>query len=541
MSRFAFLAVLVSAALATAISPISATAAPTAEISATPPHTESTISRRVIVQYRDTTRRDKLQRNAIERRIKRTAQRVKRTYARVPMVVVEANTRDIAQLNADPDVVAVFDDTPMPASDLESTPLVGASAVSATGNDGTGTAVAILDTGVDKAHPMLAGKVVAEACFSATASCPNGQTTQIGAGSAVPCTYAPNGCRHGTHVAGIAAGKRTASIPFDGVAPGANIISLQIFTRIDDATICSVTGQGAAPCALTFPSDQIAALELLGYLSLFYNVPSANMSIGGFLFDDACDDQPLKHTIDWLRTLDVATVIAAGNDSSSTSVSSPGCISTAVTVGATTKADGFAAFSNSNPVVDIVAPGVSINSSIPGGGTAFFNGTSMATPHVAGAFTLARQQYPHESIDQIQTRLVNTGPVLTDARNGLSFHRLDILAALRSPELTPTYSISNDSNVSTVVTIPVQLSTASALPVTVRATPVSVTAMNGQDFAAAPATITFAPGQTVAHYSFTVNHDSAIEGVEYALVAFNAPSNAVVGGFFGLGIVVIDD
>ena len=206
-----------------------------------------------------------------------------------------------------------------------------------------------------------------------------------------------------------------------------------------------------------------------------------------------------------------------------------------------TKADNFAAFSNSNPIVDIVAPGVSINSSVPGGGTAFFNGTSMATPHVVGAFALARQQYPNESIDQLQSRLLNNGPLLTDTRTGLRFHRLDVLGALRSPEILPTYAIASDSGPSTTVTIPVLLSAASSLPVTVVATPVSVTANIGQDFNAAPATVTFAAGQTVANYTFTVNHDTNAEGVEYALVAFSTPTNAVVGGFYGLGIIVIDD
>ena len=539
MGRFVVIAMLVSTGFG--ITTQSAGEAHTATTQPVSRQEVAASSRRVIVQYRSASTRDRAQRHTIEQRIASRAQRVERTYVHAPMVVITATQAAITQLASDPAVVAIFDDTPVPAADLESTPLVGASAVSATGNDGTGTTVAILDTGVDKNHPLLAGKVVAEACFSATASCPNGQTMQIGAGSAVPCTYAPTSCRHGTHVAGIAAGARTASIPFDGVAPGANIIALQIFTRIDDPTICSIAGQGAPPCALTFPSDQIAALELLGYLSFFYNVPSANMSIGGFLFDIACDDQPLKNTIDWLRKLNVATVIAAGNNGSATSVSSPGCISTAVTVGATTKADGFAGFSNSNSLVDIVAPGVSINSSIPGGGTAFFNGTSMATPHVVGAFALARQQYPNESIDATQSRLLNNGPVLTDVRNGLGFHRLDVLAALRSPEITPTYSVANDSVPSHTVTIPVILSKASTLPVTVIATPVSVTATNGQDFDALPATITFAPGATVANYSFTISNDTAAEGVEYALVGFSSPTNAVVGGFFGLGIIVIDD
>src|SRR5204863_9176946 len=78
------------------------------------------------------------------------------------------------------------------------------------GYDGSGTVIAVLDTGVDSTHPFLAGKVVEEACYSSTVAgvsqsfCPSGQPTQIGAGSAVRCPLSD--CVHGTHVAGIAAG-----------------------------------------------------------------------------------------------------------------------------------------------------------------------------------------------------------------------------------------------------------------------------------------------------------------------------------------------
>src|SRR5258705_417618 len=83
----------------------------------------------------------------------------------------------------------------------------------------SGWVVAILDTGVHGAHPFLAGKVVSEACYSAHGDCPNGNDEQIGAGAGETCTYAPHTCRHGTHVAGIAAGRGD---DFSGVARGAD-------------------------------------------------------------------------------------------------------------------------------------------------------------------------------------------------------------------------------------------------------------------------------------------------------------------------------
>ena len=97
--------------------------------------------------------------------------------------------------------------------------------------------------------------------------------------------------------------------------------------------------------------------------------------------------RPSKSGIDNLLAVGIATVIASGNASFTTGVSSPACISTAVTVGSTTKWDVVSSFSNSGNPVDLLAPGSDIKSSVASSTTAFDfkSGTSMATPHVAGA------------------------------------------------------------------------------------------------------------------------------------------------------------
>jgi subtilisin family serine protease len=130
----------------------------------------------------------------------------------------------------------------------------------ANGFTGSGQVVAVLDTGVDSAHPFLAGKVVEEACFTSnrvagSGNCPNGTSTQTGPGSGVPCTYAPSGCRHGTHVAGIAAGRGST---FSGVAKDANVMSVQVFSRFT-GSICASSGED--PCTRSYVSDQMAGLE----------------------------------------------------------------------------------------------------------------------------------------------------------------------------------------------------------------------------------------------------------------------------------------
>jgi subtilisin family serine protease len=105
----------------------------------------------------------------------------------------------------------------------ESSPLIQAPTMWANRFTGSGQTVAVLDTGVDSSHPFLGGRVTEEACYSLTSNCPNGSTTQTGPGSGVNCTYAASGCRHGTHVAGIAAGQGSN---FSGVAKGADVMAV---------------------------------------------------------------------------------------------------------------------------------------------------------------------------------------------------------------------------------------------------------------------------------------------------------------------------
>lgn len=296
----------------------------------------------------------------------------------------------------------------------QSGPLVGAPETWALGGRGAGQGVAILDTGVDASHPFLAGRVVAEACFSTTSAasgarsvCPNGESSQIGAGAAAPCDAA--GCEHGTHVAGIAAGRSDA---FSGIAPDADIIAIQVFSRFEDRAggpaPCRGSGQ-ASPCIASFSSDQIRALAHVLTLAGQRPVASVNMSLGGGRSAAACDADLAKGVIDQLRAMNVLTVIASGNDGFPDAVSRPGCISTAVTVGATTKQDAVAPFSNRGPLVDLLAPGVNINSSVTGGGFAAFSGTSMATPHVAGAFAALRSLRPAATADELETALTGNG------------------------------------------------------------------------------------------------------------------------------------
>jgi len=155
------------------------------------------------------------------------------------------------------------------------------------------------------------------------------------------------------------------------------------------------------------------------------------MSLGGGRFTGNCDNHPLKGIIDQLRSVGIATVIASGNEGYTDAIGSPACISSAISVGATgdgTRIEGntVAPYSNSSSFLSLLAPGDAIFSSIPGGGFATFFGTSMATPHVAGAWAILKQQYPTASVSDILNELRATGVKITDQRNGIEIPRISL-------------------------------------------------------------------------------------------------------------------
>jgi len=352
--------------------------------------------------------------------------------ARFPLIAADVDARQLAAMRTDPGVAAITEDVLAFPSLAQSGPLVGAPAAFKLGATGKGQAVAILDTGVDAAHPFFGKRVTAEACFSttsptqrATSACPNGQSEMIGAGAAKPC--AATGCDHGTHVAGIAAGR---GANFSGTAPEAEIVAVQVFS-VFDASACGGLGR-AGPCVASFTSDQIRALDYVLTLAKSRPVAAVNMSLGGGRSSGACDDDVTKLAIDDLRAAGVATVIASGNDGFVDAVSRPGCISTAVTVSATDKSDAVAPFANRAEIIDLHAPGVAINSSVPGSSFKAFSGTSMAAPHVAGAIAALRSERPQASLDALEAAMRGAGAVIADPASGLTRSRLRIDAASAS-------------------------------------------------------------------------------------------------------------
>lgn len=401
------------------------------------------------------------------------------TFLTLPYLAMSVNDAGRRALEADPNVQAVFEDVPMPPATDSAITHIDGDVIHLNGYTGSGQIVAILDTGVDATHPALnSGKVVWQACFNSAGSwpntvsiCPNGTNTQLGGNAASPYPGTCTGCDHGTHVAGIAAGRDTNASGYDGgVAPDAQIIAINVFTLFTSGSDC---GSLPAPCALSFVSDQLEALEYLYTLSTpgnspyYNNIASANMSLGGGQYSGTCDaDEPYYVTpVQNLRNRGIAVVAASGNEGFLSAMGAPACVSNVVSVGASDDSDGVGSFSNVSAAMDVFAPGVNITSSVPGGGYETWNGTSMATPMVAGTWALMKQAFPTYSVTQILSRLTSTGVPIADINH--TKPRIDLDAAIVPPTTTVQFSSpstsATENDVQFTVTVSMNVGTTPAV------------------------------------------------------------------------------
>ncbi|AMY08225.1 Subtilisin Carlsberg precursor [Luteitalea pratensis] len=348
--------------------------------------------------------------------------RAARTLSTLPLAALDVDADGLETLLADPSVATVEEDQALQRALAQSVPLVQADRVWAQGYRGFGWAVAVLDDGLDTGHPAFGGRVVAEACYSGHGSpgssiCPGGVFASTAAGSAAPCP----GCTHGTHVAGIAAGST-------GVAPESSVIAMQVFSSD----------------GLAYFSDILHAIDRVLVLANTYHVAALNLSLGnGTTHFGTCDDtSPSVFTaFVSLRAVGIAPVVASGNTGTATGLEFPACLSNAVSVGSTSKADVVEAYSDASSQLQLLAPGGAITAPVSGGGYATKSGTSMAAPHVAGAWALLRQRVPAASVSTILAALSTTGVWITDARTGALFPRIriaDAAEAIATLGISPT-------------------------------------------------------------------------------------------------------
>jgi subtilisin family serine protease len=306
-----------------------------------------------------------------------------------------------------------------------SVPLTGAPEAWQAGWTGAGVKVGVIDTGIDQTHPDLAGRVAAAENFTSD-----------------PDTLDRVG--HGTHVASTIAGTAAASQGrYKGMAPGATLYS---------AKVCMLEGcpESAIVAGMTWAAQQ--------------GVKVANMSLGG---PDSPDTDPIEAALaDLTHRYGVLFVVAAGNSglAGESTVSSPGDVAEALTVGAVTKTGELAEFSSRGPRVgdagikpDITAPGVGIvaarsstsdlRPSDENPQYASLSGTSMATPHVAGAAATLTQQHPDWAPERIKSTLMaaaQPNAAIGVYEQGAGF--LDVARAIRQDVTASPVSIAFERN-----------------------------------------------------------------------------------------------
>lgn len=310
-------------------------------------------------------------------------------------------------------VTKVWLDARVTATMAESNAQIGTETAWAAGLTGTGVDVAVLDTGVDAGHPDFAGQIAASKDFTGS-------------------RYGTEDRRgHGTHTASTVAGTGAASEGGRerGVAPGATLL------------IGKVLGDDGTGAASWIISGMQWAVDS--------GADVVSMSIGTSTPSDCSD--PIAQATEALAAQNKALfVVAAGNLGRAQSITSPGCAPSVLTVGALDAADETADFSSRGSVPgvhttkpEIAAPGVNVLAAKyggRGGANAYqrMSGTSMATPHVAGAAALLKQQHPEWDPARLKQALISSAQSdIPSSVRGSGAGSLDVPKAMRQTVLGP--------------------------------------------------------------------------------------------------------
>ncbi len=335
-----------------------------------------------------------------------------------------------------------------------STVLLNAASAWNAGFRAAGQNIIIVDSGIRKNHAFLTPRVTYEACFGSNTTdggivyssiCPNpnglGDSPLNHPGSGEPysnlsvcntlATLPTNShdCSHGTHVAGIAAGRQSVSITpsnLQGIGPDASIISAQVFSY-----------NNSAPRAGAFSSDIQKALETVhaNTVAGVNNAFTVNMSIGGAVFSQTMGSSTpncntfspaITAAISNLTSRGVPVIAATGNNGSRNGISWPACVSQAIKVSSVandangTALAGFANIGNPSSFVGpiLLAPGGDSTTSVRSAdrssttATKLMKGTSQASPHVAGMYAAIKAANPGGvSVADVTAWIVTTGSI----------------------------------------------------------------------------------------------------------------------------------
>ncbi len=275
---------------------------------------------------------------------------------------------------------------------------------------GKSIGVCVLDTGLDTNHPKLSDNFKNGYDFVNN----DNNVSDDHSGS------------HGTHVSGIV----------EGVAPNIILVHNKVMNS---------AGSG-------LEDDIIEGVNWCIGNKTSYNITVISMSLGTEspnLYSSYCDSTypTFASAINKAIANNISIVAASGNDGSTTSISSPACITNASAIGWTDKSNALASSGNRNSLIALLATGTNINSTAIGGGYTILSGTSMSTPHAAGAFALAQQFEYEENNKYAQPSTIlqafkNTGInvsayVLVDADNAIiSLDSTNPVLILAHPQAT---------------------------------------------------------------------------------------------------------
>lgn len=367
---------------------------------------------------------------------------VRHAFRLQPAFSATVDREALAALAARPEVRWVEHEELWHAMTAEGIPLIHADVLQSEGYDGTGTSVAIIDTGIDPTHPALGGGPI-----------PNGKIVYGKDTADINDQDGPIDCgTHGTAVASIAAGLPyqwdTGQSFAGGVAPGASILAYK----------ASPSDQ----CGSFFSGDVVEAIEDAILHRDQYNVAAINLSIGGGSFDGPCDSRNSSYAtaIDDATQAGIAVFVAAGNENNKGALDAPACVSNAVSVGSvydssfTVFPPGIqycgndscteilctdenpisvktvTCYSNSDEYLDLLAPSELLTAALAHGTVGDFGGTSGATPYATGSAALIHQALPSLDPTQIRLLLGMSGEMITDDANGVTRPMLDLTAAL---------------------------------------------------------------------------------------------------------------
>jgi subtilisin family serine protease len=372
----------------------------------------------------------------------------------------------------------------------QSVPQIGAPQVwTAYGTRGHGVVVAVIDTGVDYRHPALGGGIGPGFRVTRGWDFVNNDADPMD----------DNG--HGTHVAGIV-GANSATLT--GVAPEVTLLAYKVLDhqgRGEFSEIIAAIDRALDPDRNGDPSD---AADVI------------NLSLGG----PGAPDDPVVIAVENAIAHGVVVVAAAGNAGDFFTIGTPACAPHAITVGASELNGQLAFFSSRGPNAqlytikpEVVAPGVNIVSTSPGGGERTLSGTSMAAPHVAGAAALLLAIHPDWTPSDVKSALVSTAFDLHDEVMAQGAGRIDIPAAAAATlfmnPATFSFGLANtDANVwspSQVVRITNRGTASVTLDNPVAAGPASLAVPQAWTITSAGTTL--APGaSTDVTVSMTVDH-----------------------------------